>query len=330
MTFVRFAFALIALAAVQMDGRAAQAISGGHPAAGREFGFVRVLKIDWSDGKASTCTGSAIGPRLVLTAAHCVVRPTGERLTAIEVRPKKSRPGIRVRAVQVHARYHRGEERGFLMLENDLAMLEMSEAIDGPYAMTPFDYLWRRHRDVYTGPFKRLFLEQITVAEAKALLDKVLTRDEKGRPYAAQVGFGLFGCARSTKKCSSSGSMKARYVEKYLFNYRTDRPLIPVGCEPTPFSLSTPGVNLICVGVSADDTRSPTTFGPDRLYTAQPGDSGGPAVVFGENRQAFVIGTMSFGGLETKSINMNLVEHLDFLRDVVLGGGPTLRRIDLE
>ena len=322
--------AFVIAALTLLAGSPVQAISGGHPATGREFGFVRYLRILWADGKASTCTGSALGPRLVLTAAHCVVRQDGATLRTIEVKRSKTRAGTRAQSVTVHAGYKRGEERGFLLLENDLAMLEMPEAIDGPYAMTPFDYLWRRHKDVYTGPFKRIFLEQIRVADAKALLDRVLTRDAKGRPYAAQVGFGLFGCERSTKKCSASGSVKARYLEKYLFNYRTDRPLTAVGCEPTPFSLETPGVNLICLGVSADDTRTPTSYGPDRLYTAQPGDSGGPAVVFGEGGQAFVIGVMSFGGLETKSINMNLVDHLDFLRDIELGGGPALRTIALQ
>lgn len=316
---------LTVLAAV----RPAQAISGGHPADGKEFGFVRLLRIEWPDGKTGGCSGSQVGERLVLTAAHCVMGNDGRFAKSIEVRRKRSdRNGVAASAVHVHSGYVHSRTGPFF-LRNDLAMLVLKEPIEGPYALTPFEFLWQKHKGLILQVYKPTFLRELSVADARKLVDGVLSRDPAGRPYAAQVGFGLIACDRETRKCARSTGSRPKYVLKFLFNYRNDRAIVPRWCDGRPYDLFENSQNLICTTDAAHTTLSPAEAGPRGVYAAQPGDSGGPAVVFDAQMRPFIIGVMSYGGMSTISINMNLVEHFDFLRDIELGSGPSFRTVTL-
>ncbi len=309
----------------------AVAISGGHPATGAEYGFVRYLEIAMPDGRSGSCTGSLIGPRLVLTAAHCVVAPDGRTALSIGVRKKRSASAvIRTKSVHIHAAYEIRNEDGIFHVRNDLATLILAEDAEPPYALTPYEYLWQTQEKRTANLSRNVYVDALRPDDVKAAMDRILSRDAAGRPYAAQVGFGLFGCNTFTGQCSPSGSAKPKFILTYLFNHRIDRAIVTRWCDPTPFSFTEKGKTLICSTSSVDGTLSPTPYGGTRYYGAQPGDSGGPAVVFDEKKRPFVIGVLSYGGMSSLHINMNLVEHLDFLRDVERTEGPTLRTVTLQ
>ncbi|HUA12581.1 MAG TPA: trypsin-like serine protease [Solirubrobacteraceae bacterium] len=73
---------VLAAAATVMAPSAAQArltpgIVGGHPAAGALAASLALVVSEGSGGETEECSGTVVAPRLVLTAAHCLARPSG-------------------------------------------------------------------------------------------------------------------------------------------------------------------------------------------------------------------------------------------------------------
>ena len=198
----------------------------------------------------------------------------------------------------------------------------------GPYGLTPFDFIASKQTGSAFSNVTARIGQDTRLRGARSLLDDILSRDEAGHPYAVQVGFGLFGCDRQTHACSKTGSNKAKYIAKYIYNFRADGAIVGSWCDPSPFSLAAPGLNLICSDDKAIGTVSPALQGPAGIYGAQPGDSGGPAIVFDKSRRPFIIGTMSFGNT-ARAVNQNLVDQFDFLYDTKIGSGTSYRKYDL-
>lgn len=306
------------------------AISGGHPATGKEFGFVRFLQIHWPGSQMGSCTGSVISERIVLTAAHCVVNAEGKSAVGIDVlrKPSDTR-GIVATAYRVHSGYvqdHSGDQP--ILMKNDVAVLILRDPAPRPYARTPVDIIVANSAQNTLSQQAQLRLD-LQPSDARRKLDELLSRDESGRPYVTQVGFGRFGCKRETRTCSEGASTKAKYIQQLAFNFKTDRAILTDWCDESSFSFAATGANL-CTKATAETTRSRTEHGPDGIYGPQPGDSGGPAVVFDKENRAFIVGTLSYGGFGTYDINMNLVEHLAFLREAQAGFGSTFREVPLQ
>jgi hypothetical protein len=107
-------------------------IIGGEPDTNQEHMAVVYLQMI-QDSEAIGCTGTLIGPRIVLTAAHCVYGGTPEGVTVFFGNSTGSAKRRHVSAVKWHTDYNS------LYLRNDIAMVRLDE--DPPPGIAPIPFL---------------------------------------------------------------------------------------------------------------------------------------------------------------------------------------------
>jgi len=132
--------AALACAALLALAPSSSAVIGGRPAADGEAPWMVAL-IDPESRRRPVagqfCGGALIGPRTVITAAHCLVFGPRPLLTRTRVLPDRSRRGTELLEVAervVHPAYRpQFDEENELGDPNDLALLRLEERQPGPY-----------------------------------------------------------------------------------------------------------------------------------------------------------------------------------------------------
>jgi hypothetical protein len=98
---------------------------------GARFADRLVMVLARAGDEQANCTGVVLGPRIVLTAAHCVRSP---RDTAVFYRDEAGRPVLRpAQAVAVHPQY-RADAVARRVVSIDLALIETATPLDPRFA----------------------------------------------------------------------------------------------------------------------------------------------------------------------------------------------------
>jgi len=112
-------------------------IIGGQEAEVMEYPWITFIQSHFAKGPTENCGGSLIASEWVLTAAHCLVKPDGERVQSVVAGlgfhntykgvkdPLEQRKGVNVSENIPHPYY-----QDSLPNENDIALLRLSEPVD--------------------------------------------------------------------------------------------------------------------------------------------------------------------------------------------------------
>ncbi len=302
---MRFVFSLALIAILSP---CAHAVYGGLAADTKQFGFVRYIEMTMKDGKVGACSGTLLERGMVLTAAHCLIDNSNQRVQKVVVKLNRAdKKGIEAWGASVHSAYRPNSGS-----TNDIAILFTFAENDG-HANLPLDYAWSKYKAANRKPWFPTFLKQVSVNHLRDIFAKSIPRDPSGQLWAYAVGFGLECPAAKCPTLSNS----ARYVGKPIYATNV------YGCSRGTFDFNTPAPRFCAMTEDASITRPSTTDGKSNINY---GDSGGPLFSFDQDGIAVVIGIVNAGN-GTYEMFTNVYDQLEFLRNSVNGSDESRVRM---
>lgn len=269
--------AMLAMVAALGLASTASALSGGKPESDPALRGAYLLKVS-TQGPVSTCSGVAVRPRVIMTAAHCVLSGVSNKGAEIsrkvdihegkDLPPIATSTSIHVSAnfekfVRENARTGLATVKDFKTYASDLAALSDQAFIvlDRPVAHSPslLDLVDRKAMEARGG--KEGSAESADIQAYVALLRERFYGGNDTDPVF--VGFGFTQCpGRGDAGCSGYGTRRSAHVKVTSGQ----------GCDSQMYTLS-----YFCIF-------------PDPTLA---GDSGGPLYLRGKDGKRYAVGILS-------------------------------------